>query len=257
MRPREQEPTLAFASAAAFEDWLERHHGACAAIWLKLAKKGAGVASVTYSEALDAALCFGWIDGQKAPLDERFWLQRFTPRGRRSRWSQNNRDRVDALEREGRMRAAGSAEVERARTDGRWEAAYAGPRAATVPDDLQAALDANPAGATSSRRLTPPTATRSSTASPRPAAPRPASSGSLASSRCSPPARRSIRSRVVARRPRLPYSPPKGGVAQSVRAPACHAGGRGFESRRSRSSNQQQSVRLVCVGARREARSGG
>ena len=144
MPARDQEPTLAFTSAAAWEQWLERHHRAAAAVWLKLAKKGAGVDGVSYSEALDAALCFGWIDGQKAPLDDRFWLQRFTPRSPRSRWSQRNRDRIGALERDGRVRDAGRAEVERARADGRWEAAYAGPRAATVPDDLRRALDANP-----------------------------------------------------------------------------------------------------------------
>ena len=100
---------------------------------------------LTYAEALDGAICFGWIDGQKAALDERFWLQRFTPRRPRSRWSQINRARADGLAGAGRMRAAGAAQVERAKLDGRWEAAYAGQRTAVVPEGLAAALAANPA----------------------------------------------------------------------------------------------------------------
>ena len=136
-------PTVGFASAEEWERWLAREHARAAGVWLRLAKKGAGETSVTYSEALDVALCFGWIDGQKAAQDERFWLQRFTPRGPRSRWSQNNRDRAGALVAAGRMRPAGAAEIERAHADGRWEAAYPGQSAATVPDDLQRALDAD------------------------------------------------------------------------------------------------------------------
>ena len=137
----------AFASADEFEAWLEREGASSPGVWLRFAKKGSGVASVTYDEALEAALCFGWIDGHRAPLDERFWLVRFTPRGRRSKWSQRNRDLADGLIAASRMRDAGAAEIERAKADGRWEAAYPGQRAATVPDDLRAALDLNPAAA--------------------------------------------------------------------------------------------------------------
>ena len=141
----DEEPELAFATADDWERWLERHHERPSGVWLRVAKKGAGVPSVTHSEALDVALCFGWIDARGAPVDDRFWLLRFTPRAPRSRWSQNNVDRIAALERAGRMREAGRAEVERAKADGRWEAAYPGRRSATVPEDLQRALDANPA----------------------------------------------------------------------------------------------------------------
>ena len=143
MSAADDEPTLSFAAAADWERWLERHHGEPSGVWLKLAKKGAGVAGVSYPEALDVALCFGWIDARKRPLDERFWLQRFTPRGPRSRWSQRNRDRIAALAADARMRPSGEAQVERAKADGRWDAAYPGQRTAIVPPDLQAALDAN------------------------------------------------------------------------------------------------------------------
>jgi uncharacterized protein YdeI (YjbR/CyaY-like superfamily) len=138
-------PILPFASAAAFEAWLEREHATAGGVWLKIAKKGSGIASVTHAEALDVALCFGWIDGQKRPFDDAWWLQRFTPRKRASRWSQVNRGKVLALIDAGRMQPAGMREVERARADGRWDAAYPGRHGMTVPDDLQAALDADPA----------------------------------------------------------------------------------------------------------------
>jgi uncharacterized protein YdeI (YjbR/CyaY-like superfamily) len=144
LQARDKLARLRVASLLEWESWLERSHESSPGVWLELAKKGAAVVTVTYAEALDGALCFGWIDGQKAALDERFWLQRFTPRRPRSRWSQINRERADALEREGRMRAAGVAQVERARQDGRWEAAYAGQRTALVPEDLRSALAANP-----------------------------------------------------------------------------------------------------------------
>jgi uncharacterized protein YdeI (YjbR/CyaY-like superfamily) len=140
-------PRLECASGAELEAWLEREWASSAGIWLRFSKKGSGVPSVSYDEALEAALCFGWIDGQGAPLDEHFWLVRFTPRGRRSKWSQRNRDLADALIAADRMRPAGAAEIERAKADGRWDAAYPGMRTATVPEDLRAALDANPAAA--------------------------------------------------------------------------------------------------------------
>ena len=137
-------PVIPFADAAAWEAWLDANHATSKGLWLKLAKKGSGIASVTYAEALDVALCFGWIDGQKGALDERHWLQRFTRRGKASRWSQINRERALVLQREGRMRPPGLVQMELARADGRWEAAYSSQQFATVPDDLQAALDQNP-----------------------------------------------------------------------------------------------------------------
>ncbi len=137
-------PILPFASAAAWEAWLEDQHAHAPGVWLQIAKKAAGVATVTYAEALDVALCFGWIDGQKRGFDATWFLQRFTPRKRGSRWSKINTGHVERLLAAGRMRPAGLAQVEAARADGRWEAAYAGQRSAAVPPDLRAALDANP-----------------------------------------------------------------------------------------------------------------
>ncbi|MFC7218671.1 YdeI family protein [Streptomyces polyrhachis] len=139
--------TVTFESAEDFEAWLAENHAVSAGIWLRLRKKEAGVAALDYGQALDVALCFGWIDSQKAAYDERWWLQRFTPRTARSTWSKVNRDKVAALTAQGRMRAAGQAEVDRARADGRWEAAYDGSRTAVVPDDLAAALAAEPKAA--------------------------------------------------------------------------------------------------------------
>lgn len=140
-------PVLGFPSAEAFAAWLAKEHGSSAGVWLKIAKPAADEPSVTYDEALDVALCFGWIDGQKRGLDEAYWLQRFTPRRGRSRWSRRNREKAEALISAGRMQRAGLQEVEVAKADGRWEAAYAGSRTAEVPDDLQQALDAVPAAA--------------------------------------------------------------------------------------------------------------
>jgi uncharacterized protein YdeI (YjbR/CyaY-like superfamily) len=113
-------------------------------VWIKVAKKASGIESVTTAEALDVALCFGWIDSRREALDEQYFLQRYTPRQPRGRWSRINREKVERLTAEGRMRPAGLAEVERAKADGRWDAAYDGQRAATVPDDLQRELDARP-----------------------------------------------------------------------------------------------------------------
>ncbi|MEV8565097.1 YdeI/OmpD-associated family protein [Streptomyces sp. NPDC051322] len=136
-----------FESTEAFEAWLAGHHDSSPGIWLKLRKKGRGAVALDYAQALDVALCYGWIDGQKATFDDEYWLQRFTPRTARSRWSMINRDKVAALTEQGRMRPPGMAEVERAKSDGRWEAAYAGARSAEVPEDLAEALAANPAAA--------------------------------------------------------------------------------------------------------------
>lgn len=138
------DPILRFPNQTAFETWLEANHGDAAGIWLQIAKRGATDTTISYEEAVDAALCFGWIDGQKARGDARVWLQRFTRRTRRSRWSRINRDRAERLVAEGRMREAGLDAIASARSDGRWDAAYEGQRTAGVPDDLQRALAADP-----------------------------------------------------------------------------------------------------------------
>jgi uncharacterized protein YdeI (YjbR/CyaY-like superfamily) len=138
-------PVLAFADQAALEAWLEAEHATAPGVYVKLAKKGAGVPSVSYAELVESALCFGWIDGRVNRLDDRFYLQRMTPRRAKSVWSRKNVDAVAALTAAGRMRAAGLATVEAARADGRWERAYAGSATITVPDDLTAALAAEPA----------------------------------------------------------------------------------------------------------------
>jgi uncharacterized protein YdeI (YjbR/CyaY-like superfamily) len=140
-------PVLLFAKPTELEAWLEENGEDAEGIWLKIAKKGAPEPSVTYREALELALCFGWIDSQKRGLDETHFLQRFTPRRPRGRWSRINRDKAEALIAAGKMRPAGMAEVEAARADGRWAAAYEGQRTAAVPADLRRELDANPAAA--------------------------------------------------------------------------------------------------------------
>jgi uncharacterized protein YdeI (YjbR/CyaY-like superfamily) len=139
--------TVAFESAEAFQAWLGENHAVSPGVWLKLRKKGSGVVALDYAQALDVALCYGWIDGQKAAFDDQWWLQRFTPRKPRSKWSKVNQDKVAVLTEQGRMHPAGQAEVDRAKADGRWEAAYDGARTATVPDDLAAALTADQAAA--------------------------------------------------------------------------------------------------------------
>jgi len=140
-------PILLFATPAELEAWLEESHAESPGLWLKIAKKGTEPPSVTYAEALELALCFGWIDSQKRGLDERHFLQRFTPRRPGSRWSKINREKAETLLAAGAMRPAGLAEVQAAKADGRWEAAYEGQRAAEVPGDLRRELDANPAAA--------------------------------------------------------------------------------------------------------------
>jgi uncharacterized protein YdeI (YjbR/CyaY-like superfamily) len=140
-------PILLFAGPAELEAWLEENHASSEGLWLKIAKKGAAETSITYGEALELALCFGWIDSQKRGFDETHFLQRFTPRRPRGRWSKINREKVEALIEAGKIRPTGLAEVEAAKGDGRWEAAYEGQRTAKVPPDLQAELDSNPAAA--------------------------------------------------------------------------------------------------------------
>jgi uncharacterized protein YdeI (YjbR/CyaY-like superfamily) len=137
------QPVISFAAVPDCEAWFAEHHADHRGFWLKIGKAGAAE-TVTYAEALDVALCHGWIDGQKRGYDETHWLQRFTPRRPRSKWSQVNRDKAEALIEAGRMRPAGQAQVDAAKTDGRWAAAYAGQKNASVPDDLAAALAADP-----------------------------------------------------------------------------------------------------------------
>jgi uncharacterized protein YdeI (YjbR/CyaY-like superfamily) len=135
---------VSFANQAEWRAWLAAHHDAGPeGVWLKIAKKGSAVASVDYPQAVEVALCYGWIDGQKKGLDETHWLQRFTPRRSRSIWSKVNRAKAEALVEAGEMQPAGLAEMERAKADGRWDAAYDGQRTSTVPDDLAAALAGN------------------------------------------------------------------------------------------------------------------
>ena len=138
-------PVRAFADQAALEEGLDAEHTTAPGLYVRLARKGSGVPSVTYAELVESVLCFGWIDGRSQRLDETSYLQRITPRRPRSVWSQKNVAAVEALTAAGRMRPAGLAQVEAARADGRWERAYAGPATITVPDDLAAALAAEPA----------------------------------------------------------------------------------------------------------------
>jgi uncharacterized protein YdeI (YjbR/CyaY-like superfamily) len=140
-------PVLPFASREEFARWLDANHASSDGIWIKFAKKASGIDTVVYAEAVDVALRHGWIDGQAASIDDEWYAQRFTPRRARSKWSKINREKAEALIASGEMKPAGLAEVERAKADGRWEAAYSSPANATVPDDLQAALDANPQAA--------------------------------------------------------------------------------------------------------------
>ncbi len=137
-------PILPFASQGDFNNWLAENHDKSDGLWLKLAKKGTNVPSITYDEAVETALCYGWIDSQKKGFDESFWLQRFTPRKPRSIWSRDNREKAEELIASGQMQPPGLAAVEQAKQNGRWAAAYDSQGTITVPDDLQAALEANP-----------------------------------------------------------------------------------------------------------------
>lgn len=134
-----------FKTAQSFEAWLKKHHATSDGLWLRIAKKGAVGRSVTYASAVEVALCWGWIDGQKRGFDDQHFLQRFTPRRPRSIWSKINANKVAALIEAGRMQPAGRAQIDAARADGRWDSAYDGARTSAVPDDLQAALASNPA----------------------------------------------------------------------------------------------------------------
>lgn len=140
----EPSPPLTCGSRAEWEAWLDAHHTEASGVWLKIAKKGAHTLTVSYAEALESALCYGWIDGQKAALDEAFWLQRFTPRRAGSGWSKVNREKAEALTASGKMRPAGLRQVEQAKADGRWEAAYDSQRTAAPPADFLAMLEQRP-----------------------------------------------------------------------------------------------------------------
>jgi uncharacterized protein YdeI (YjbR/CyaY-like superfamily) len=136
--------SLPFASKKKWADWLARQHDKSAGVWLKLAKKGSEIPSVTYDEALEVALCYGWIDGQKKGFDDKYWLQKFTPRGAKSIWSKINTEKAEKLIKSGEMEAAGLKVIEAAKHDGRWDAAYESQKNISVPDDFQAELDKNP-----------------------------------------------------------------------------------------------------------------
>lgn len=133
-------PVRPFATPAAWASWLEKNHATSRGLWMQLMKKGSGKTSITYAEALDEALCYGWIDGQKRSYDDVSWLQKFTPRGKKSIWSKINQEKVAVLEKAGRMKPAGLAAVVAAKEDGRWEAAYEPQSKMTVPEDFKALL---------------------------------------------------------------------------------------------------------------------
>jgi uncharacterized protein YdeI (YjbR/CyaY-like superfamily) len=137
-------PTRLFRSKQDWAAWLEKNHRKSTGLWLQIAKKGSALYSVSHKQALEVALCYGWIDGQKRPENEKTWLQRFLPRSSKSIWSKINREKALALITSGQMKPAGLEAIENAKKNGRWDAAYDSPSGSTVPSDLQAALDANP-----------------------------------------------------------------------------------------------------------------
>lgn len=147
MKSRADLPVFFFETQRDWEAWLEQHHVGSAGVWVKMAKKGAGIASMDYAQALEGALCYGWIDSQKAAFDERYWLLKFTPRGAKSRWSRGNCQHASRLVAEGRMRPAGLRQVTLAKEDGRWDSAYDSQSSIAVPADFQAQLDRNPTAA--------------------------------------------------------------------------------------------------------------
>ena len=137
-------PILTFTSTKEFTSWLAKHHNVSSDIWIRLFKIKSGAPTITYSEALDVTLCYGWIDGQKAAFDAKYWLQKFTQRGAKSIWSKVNCGKAEALIAEGRMQPAGLRQVELAKSDGRWERAYESQSKITIPPDFQRELDKNP-----------------------------------------------------------------------------------------------------------------
>lgn len=143
----EEGALIFFEGPEQFDAWLHRNGATETELWIKYAKKGSGLKSLSYDEALDVALCHGWIDGLVRSVDDTYYSQRWTPRTKRSKWSKRNCSKVEELIAAGRMLPAGLAEIEKAKADGRWDAAYAGPATIEMPDDLRAALDANPEAA--------------------------------------------------------------------------------------------------------------
>jgi uncharacterized protein YdeI (YjbR/CyaY-like superfamily) len=143
-KPIPEQPLLLFESASDWEAWLKENHENSAGVRLQIAKKGSGHTSVTYAEALDVALCYGWIDGQKLPMDDKFFIQKFTPRRAKSIWSKVNTEKVEQLIKQGRMQPAGIKQIEAAKADGRWDAAYASQKNMEIPEDFQAELDNHP-----------------------------------------------------------------------------------------------------------------
>jgi uncharacterized protein YdeI (YjbR/CyaY-like superfamily) len=146
-------PLMAFEDQQAWADWLHTNHATSSGLWIRLAKKTSARRSVSYAEAVEVALCYGWIDGQSKRYNETSWLQKFTPRRSRSIWSKTNREKAERLISQGRMQPAGLAEMDRAKQDGRWDAAYDSPRVAMVPAEFQAALERNPRASTFFRTL--------------------------------------------------------------------------------------------------------
>ncbi len=144
MKKSDNLEVLSFDTQQDWEAWLKEHHADTRGIWLKIAKKEARAPSVSYAEALEGALCYGWIDGQKAAFDDKYWLQKFTQRGAKSIWSKVNCGKAEALIAEGRMQPAGLRQVELAKSDGRWKRAYESQSKITIPDDFQSELDKNP-----------------------------------------------------------------------------------------------------------------
>lgn len=137
-------PIQPFAGKKKWADWLAKQHAKSPGVWLKLAKKGSAISSVTYEEALEVALCYGWIDGQKKGFDDQYWLQKFTPRGPKSIWSKINTEKAERLIANSEMQPAGLQAVEAAKRDGRWAAAYASQKNITIPEDFRSVLDRNP-----------------------------------------------------------------------------------------------------------------
>jgi uncharacterized protein YdeI (YjbR/CyaY-like superfamily) len=144
LAPPDGKPVKPFASQKAWAVWLDKNHTKSDGLWLQLMKKDSGVKSVTYAEAVEEALCYGWIDGQKRTYDENSWLQKFTPRGKKSIWSKINREKILALHKSGKLKPAGHAVVEAAKADGRWDAAYDSQKSAAVPEDFTALLEKHP-----------------------------------------------------------------------------------------------------------------
>ena len=143
-KAKPEQPLLLFESASHWEAWLKENHENSAEVQLQIAKKGSGHTSVTYAEALDVSLCYGWIDGQKLPMDDKFFIQKFTPRRAKSVWSKVNTEKVEQLIKQGRIQPAGMKQIEAAKADGRWDAAYASQKNMEIPEDFQAELDKNP-----------------------------------------------------------------------------------------------------------------